>query len=195
MKSALILASVFFTGLTSFAQAKNYDWIFNSMNKAEEIAQRVSAPHHGEYFFGDKEARMLIFEEATLMHSVQLRKDGQMKNFSMKTDADKQELRNLITEGWDANALDTRLIQPVEVDGVVFNLLGILPNKVKGQTILWSAAQYTSFFPGLPGLRAKNNRTITLRTSAEKGELVEGEIYQVSITGLLQPKRLPLDLP
>lgn len=192
MKFFLTFATVTLTALSSFAQTANYDWIFKSMNKAEEVAERIAVPHHGEYFFGENEARMLIYEEATLTHSVQLRKAGEMKHFAMKSDADKQELRNLINQGWDANALGTRLNQPIEVDGVVFNLSAVVPNKVKGETLIWSAAQYTSVFPGFPGLRAKNNRTITIYTSAETGTLTEGEIYQVSISGLLQPKRLPL---
>ena len=189
MKSLITILAIFFLSLSSFALTP--DALFNTMKKAEGTASKVAAPKHGEYFFGDNEARMLIYDEASLMHALQVHKDGVFQHFTVTSEADKHNLRGLIDQGYTADALVTYAVQSIEVDGVQFKLIARIPNS-KTATLQWRAAQYSNGPIGLPGVRAKYNRTITFTTDLKTGKLLNGEIYQVSLTGLFQPEVLPL---
>lgn len=192
MKSLALISLIMLLSLSSFAKSADaYNWLFQDMKKAESLAETVSAPKHGEYFFGDNEARMLIYDDATVEHALQLKKEGKFQHFAIKSEDDKRQLRELIDQGYEADALVTHIFQTVEIDEVKFNLIALLP-KTKFKTLDFRGYQYSTSLPGFPGLRAKHNRTVTLSSDKETGALVKGEIYQMSLSGLLQPVVLPL---
>ena len=193
MKSLAVISSILLFSVSSFAKSADaYNWLFQDMKKAEILAESVSAPKHGEYFFGDKEARMLIYDDATVEHALQLKKEARFQHFAIKSEDDKRKLRELIDQGYEADALVTHIFQTVEIDEVKFNLIALLP-KTKFKTLDFRGYHHSTSLPGFPGLRAKYNRTVTFSSDKETGALVKGEIYQLSLSGLLQPVVLPLN--
>lgn len=196
MKSVIAGLYVALFGFSALAETgANYEWIFNSMDQAEVLAAKARSPRTGEYFFGNKDARMLIYSEASVLHTVQIRYQGQSKNFSIKSDTDKNELRKMIEAGADANALGTYLVQNVEIDGVIFELLAAFPGRPDSATLIWSGASYSGLIPGFPGLRKKHNRDVSIITDTASGMLTGGEIFQISLSTLLSAETLPLVLP
>lgn len=193
MKFLILLMSVLLLSLSSFARLSEPK-LFKNMEQAEAFAENLASLQHGEYFFGEKEARMLIYADAAVVHAVQVRHQGKIQHFAIASDADKEALRELLKNGAVANDLVTRLAQIVEIDGVIFKLLALVPMDSEVTALDWRAAQYSNSLPGLPGLRAKYNRTVTLSSDARTGKLVKGQIYQVSLSGLFKPETLPLVL-
>lgn len=195
MKSLVALSAILFLSVSSLANNANpHAGVYQNMNKAETKATELATPTHGEYVFGDNDARMLISQEAVIVHSLQLRNQGQMQHFAVASDDDKRNLRTLLDQGAVPGALVTYLKQPAIIDGVEFTLIAQVPT-TKRKTLEWRAAKYSSSVVGLPGFRAKYNRTVTFTSDAKTGALLQGEIYQVSLSGLFLPQVLPLVLP
>lgn len=195
MKSLILAVSLVLISASSFAQNTSADAIFNGMEKAEAQAERVNGVKNGEYFFGDKQARMLIYSDATILHAVQVRADGKIKSFAIRSEDDKRSLKQMADAGAVINALSTYLVQNVEIDGVVFELLAVFPGRPDKATLTWQGSKHTESVIGLPGLRKKDNRYVTIYTNAKTGQVTGGEIFQVSLSTLLKAQTLPLIVP